>query len=155
MPSYLDDYSFSIENFQSLLEELYPLWRAHHNELVGGAIALQPNVEQYIQLEKGRRLVIFTVRDKSAELVGYAFFILSQHRHRTQVIGAENDLLFLSKLHRKGWLATKFMQYFEKILFAGAVTQITMRTKSKASFAPVLVKGGYKQEETSYIKRKV
>ena len=150
----LEDYSFSIEKFSSILEELYPLWREHHNELVGKDVPLQPDISKYIQLEKNNYLVIFTIRNQYNKLVGYSFFVLSTHIHRTQVVKADNDLFFITHRHRKGWLASKFLKYCEKKLFGTTITQIQMRTKVKQSFGVLLERCGYKEEEIVYIKKK-
>lgn len=150
----LDDFSFGIENFQSILEELYPLWRQHHNELVGKDTELKPNIELYINLQKQQRLAVFTARGPAGNLVGYSFFILSEHIHRTQVLKADNDLFFITKRFRKGWLASNFIKFCEKKLFDHGIKQIYMRTKTRASFGPLLDRCGYKQEEVLYIKKK-
>lgn len=150
----LDEISFGIENFQSILEELYPLWRQHHNELVGKETPLKPNIELYLQLQRNKRLVVFTVRSGTGHLIGYSFFILSEHIHRTQVLKADNDLFFITKRFRKGWLAAKFIRYCEKKLFESNINQIYMRTKVRASFGPLLERCGYKAEEVLYIKKK-
>lgn len=150
----LNEFSFGIEDFSSILEELYPLWREHHNELVGKETPLQPDLERYIQLQRNQRLVIFTIRDKYQRLCGYSFFVLSNHLHRTQVIKADNDLFFIREYYRRGWLASKFIQFCEKKLFSTKVNQIYMRTKTKQSFGVLLERSGYKQEEVLYIKKK-
>ena len=150
----LDDYSFAVENFSNILEELYPLWREHHNELVGKNIPLQPDLNKYLMLEQKKYLVIFTIRDKNNRLIGYSFFILGTHIHRTQVVKADNDLFFITARHRKGWLASRFIKYCDKKLLTSFVTQVQMRTKVKQSFGILLERCGYAHEEVVYIKKK-
>lgn len=149
-----DDYTFGIERFDSILEELFPLWREHHNELVGEQVPLQPDIARYIAVQQQGNLVVFSIRDKNNKLCGYSFFFLSKHIHRTQVIKADNDLFFITKSHRKGWLAKKFIKYCEKKLFNNNISQIGMRTKNRASFGPLLEYCGYVPEEQFYLKVK-
>lgn len=150
----VNEFSFGIENFQAVLEELYPLWRQHHNELVGKDVELKPNLELYITLQKNNRLVVFTVRNGNGQLCGYSFFVLSEHIHRTQVLKADNDLFFIHKRYRKGWLASNFIKFCEKKLFAHGIHMIYMRTKNRASFAPLLERCGYEAEEQLFIKKR-
>ena len=117
------------------------------------SVGLYPSIEGYIELEKKSALAIFTLRHKG-KLIGYSFFLVYPHLHRQQITVAVNDLFFITHSHRKGWLASKFIKYFEPILFANGISQIMMRTKSRSSFAPLLKRCGYAEEEISYIKKK-
>lgn len=151
--SYLNDYSFGVERFDDILPELFPLWQEHHLELVGKDVKLKPNVQHYYQLENAKHLVIFTLRDNNLRLVGYSFFLVSRNLHRTQQIRADNDLFFITKRHRKGMLAQKFIKFCDKKLLELKVTHVIMRTKRKQSFGILLDRCGYQTEEICYLKR--
>ena len=150
----LDDYSFSVEKASEIMWESYPLYEEHHKELVSENVDFKPDVPKYLKIEELGALFVFTVRDKSRALVGYSYFMLNRHHHRTQVIVAENTLFFITKEHRKGWLASKFINYCESILFANGVDQIQMRTKVRASFGVLLKRLKYNEEEVVYIKKR-
>lgn len=106
-----------------------------------------------MSVEKNGHLRVFTAR-KGKKLIGYAVFTVIPHHHRVQVIQAENTLFFITKDYRKGWLASKFIKYCETWLFDNGVNQISMRTKTKASFGVLLRRLKYKEEEIVYLKKK-
>ena len=148
-----DDIKFNVEKLKDILEESYFLYQEHHNELVGEHIDFIPDVQKYLALEKNDKLHVFTVRD-SGKLIGYSYFMTAPHHHRTQVIVAENTLFFITKDHRKGWLASNFIKYCENLLFEYGISQIQMRTKVRASFGVLLKRNKYTEEEVVYIKKR-
>ena len=149
-----DDLKFNVETLRATFDESQELYQEHHNELVGENIDFVPDVKKYQTLEDAGLLAVFTIRDKDNMLVGYSYFMLARHHHRMQVIVAENTLFFITKHHRKGWLASKFIKYCEDLLFQNGITQIHMRTKVRASFGVLLKRCKYKEEEIVYIKKK-
>jgi hypothetical protein len=149
----LDDYKFNVESAVQIIDEAYELWQEHHNELVGEDVKFLPDFEKYKAVEKNGYLKVYTVRYKK-KLVGYAVFIALPHHHRVQVIQAENTLFFLTKEHRKGLLASKFIRWCEEQLFGSGVSQISMRTKVRASFGILLKRLKYQEEEVVYMKKK-
>lgn len=150
----LDDYKFRTERLENLVDESYDLWQEHHDELVGAGIDFKPDIQKYLNVEKNDCLRVFVIRDSHKKLIGYSYFMLSKHHHRTQITVAENTLFFITKDHRKGWLASKFIKYCEQELFNSGVNQIHMRTKVRASFGLLLKRCKYKEEEVVYIKKK-
>lgn len=149
----LDNYVFNVESAKQILEEAYPLWQEHHNELVGADIKFLPDLPKYLNVEKAGLLRVFTIRFEGT-LIGYAVFMIAGHHHRVQVIQAENTLFFVTKEHRKGFLASKFIKFCEQWLFDHNVNQISMRTKVRASFGVLLKRLKYKEEEVVYMKKK-
>lgn len=144
---------FEVESFVGIIDEAYNLWQEHHDELVGSHVEFLPDLQKYIAIEKNKHLTVFTIRDNK-KLIGYAIFTVIPHHHRTQVIQAENTLFFITKAYRKGWLASTFIKYCEEWLFNHNVHQISMRTKTKASFGVLLRRLKYKEEEIVYLKKK-
>lgn len=149
----LEDFKFNVESAVQIIDEAYELWQEHHNELVGEHVKFLPDFQKYKAIENNGHLRVFTVRHKK-KLVGYAVFTVIPHHHRTQVVQAENTLFFITKEHRIGWLASNFIKYCETWLFDNGVHQISMRTKTKASFGVLLRRLKYKEEEIVYLKKK-
>lgn len=149
----LDDYVFNVESAVQIIDEAYLLWQEHHDELVGSNVKFLPDFQKYKTVEKNGGLKVFTIRHNK-KLIGYAVFTVLPHHHRTQVIQAENTLFFITKEHRKGLLASKFIRWCEKYLFDNGVFQISMRTKMRASFGILLKRLKYQEEEIVYLKKK-
>ena len=149
----LDDYKFNVESAVQIIDEAYELWQEHHNELVGEHVEFHPDFQKYKQVEQNGNLKVYTVRIKK-KLIGYVVFTVLPHHHRTQVIQAENTLFFITKEHRKGLLASKFIRWCEEQLFNSGVSQISMRTKVRASFGILLKRLKYQDEEVVYMKKK-
>jgi len=149
----LDEYVFNVESAVQIIDEAYVLWQEHHDELVGKDVKFLPDFQKYKLIEKNGNLRVFTIRHNK-RLIGYAVFIVLPHHHRLQVVQAENTLFFVTKEHRKGLLASKFIRWCEKELFDNGVSQISMRTKLRASFGILLKRLKYKEEEVVYLKKK-
>lgn len=149
----VDDYKFDLESATQVIEESYELWQEHHDELVGHNVKFLPDLQKYRNVEKAGLLRVFTIR-LDGKLLGYSVYMVAHHHHRIQVIQAENTLFFITKNHRLGWLASKFIKYCEQHLFNHGIHQITMRTKVQASFGVLLKRLKYKEEEVVYIKKK-
>ena len=150
----LDDYRFNVEKASDIMWESAPLFKEHHLELVSEKVDFKPDVPKYLKIEELNALAVFTIRDADNNLIGYSYFMLNRHHHRTQVIVAENTLFFITKEHRKGWLASKFIKYCESLLFDNGVDQIQMRTKVRASFGVLLKRLKYSEEEVVYLKKR-
>lgn len=149
----LEDYKFSVESAVQIIDEAHDLWQEHHDELVGSHVRFLPDFQKYKAVEKNGNLRVFTARINN-KLVGYAVFTVLPHHHRIHVIQAENTLFFITKDHRKGLLASKFIRWCEQQLFDKGVSQISMRTKVKASFGILLKRLKYQEEEVVYMKKK-
>ena len=150
----VDDFKFSKEKLKDVLEESYFLYEEHHNELVGEKVKFKPDVPKYLSTEQAGNLHVYCIRDLTGKLVGYSYYMTAQHHHRTQVTVAENTLFFITADCRKGWLASKFIKYYEQMLFDSGINQIHMRTKVRASFGVLLKRLKYNEEEVMYIKKK-
>ena len=150
----VDDFKFSKEKLKDVLEESYFLYEEHHNELVGEKVKFNPSVSDYMNAENSDTLRVYCIRDVTGKLVGYSYYIILKHWHRTQVAVAENTLFFITASCRKGWLASKFIKYCEQMLFDSGINQIHMRTKIRASFGVLLKRLKYNEEEVMYIKKK-
>lgn len=150
----LDDYSFSVEKLNDVLFESYPLYKEHHNELNGPEKRFTVDLPKYMQLDSMQALMIFTIRDKDNVLVGHSYFILMRNHNHLDDIIADNTIFYITLEHRKGWLASKFIKYCDKILFNGGMTEIRMHTKTRSPFNVLLERSKYTQEEVVYKKIK-
>lgn len=150
----LDDYSFSIEKLEDVLFESYTLYKEHHDELNGKDKQFKVDLPKYFQLESMGALMVFTIRDKDNVLVGHSYFILMRNHNHLLDIVADNTIFYITPEHRKGWLASKFIKYCDKLLFNGGMTEVRMHTKTRSPFNILLERAKYKQEEVVYKKVK-
>lgn len=150
----LDDYSFGIEKFSNILWESHKLYKEHHDELFGENVTFNPDVPRYYQFESLDCLAVFTIRDKYNRLVGYSYFILMKNHNNLADVIADNTLFFVTKSHRKGWLASKFIKFCENKLFKNGFTEVRMHSKSRTPFDILLQRSKYQQEEVVYVKKK-
>lgn len=96
--------SYAKECLCDVINEVEPLLRLHYDELTHHKelIKLDPDWEQYAELEHAGRFHIFTARDDGG-LVGYsAFFLIPRHIHYKGLVVAQNDVLYLHPDMRNG-----------------------------------------------------
>jgi hypothetical protein len=110
------------------LVELYPEHYAEVEQPVADKYKLDPNWEQYFNLEKSGSFKVITCRDEGT-LVGYMFFIISPHLHVKSCMTAYEDIYFLRKDYRKGRTGIKMFQYAEQYLKSLNVNRILCSTK--------------------------
>lgn len=100
-------------------------------------MVLDPDWEQYRALESSGALFTVTARN-GEELIGYAVFIVWQHRHyRRELLGA-NDLVFLRADHRKGSAGVRLIQESKRLLKDAGVTFVTFHAKPGSTLSKLL-----------------
>lgn len=104
--------TFQVESFRKVCDELHPLHVAHwqETEKFRHGLTLNPNYAYYAEIERQGKLLQFTARDGSGELVGNIRVYLYQDMH-TQQPGAKEDTLFLLPRARGGFSAVRFIQF--------------------------------------------
>lgn len=150
----LEDYSFSVEKLEDVLFESYSLYKEHHDELNGKDKPFKVDLPKYFQLESMGALMVFTIRNKENRLVGHSYFILMRNHNHLPDLIADNTIFYITPKHRKGWLASKFIKYCDKVLFNGGMTEVRMHTKTRSPFNILLERAKYSQEEIVYKKTK-
>jgi hypothetical protein len=128
---------FAVESFTDVWQEAQPLTRPHWEEIAKnkGLLRLNPDLEKYVYLNEGGRLLLITARADD-RLVGYFLWIIMAHPHYKHVLVAEEDLHFLSPEYRSGGCYGEGCQYGYKLLeaardaaIARGAQLLTMREK--------------------------
>jgi hypothetical protein len=132
---------FQRETLFDVIEEVPPLFEAHHAEMTPHPFKLDPRWDQYAEVERQGSLVILTARDEG-KLAGYSAYFTGKHRHFKDVTVAENDLLYLAEQHRKT-AALGFLRYCEKTLKALGVQHVSYHCSLYNNLADILGRLGY------------
>ena len=143
--------TYQEETYEDVREESIPLLVEHWKEigtLDKNTIKLKPNWAWYKTLSDGGFLHVTTVR-KDAELIGYCVCVIVPHIHYMDIMVAENDILFLKKEYRKGFIGYKLLRYTISKL-KKKVQLIIIGTKVKYNFGSILTKLGFELTEYKF-----
>ncbi len=130
-----------------------PLIKLHWDEIAlnQDKIKLNPDWEAYQKLEDDNRLKIFTARN-GKQLVGYFVVILGANIHYKDHIFASNDIIYLHKDYRKGFVGIRLIKFAEKCLKDDGVSVLLINTKIHRPFDKLLERLKFKPIERVYSK---
>lgn len=157
-PYQYKEYYIGMEKLENTITELRKLHEAHYEETetLYKERQLNPDYDAYINLEHQGKFVLFTIRNtRDGMLVGDLMYYLGPSTHTKGVLLAKEDAFFISKEHRGGQLAKKFLQYSESCLLQLNVGQIGMTDKSPCggkSLEKLLKPLGYTPVALQYVK---
>lgn len=149
---------FGWEAFHTIAHELLPLFKEHWQELAlnQDAIPLDPNWDQFYQLDVTGVLRVLTARVPSGQLVGYVFLLVGSHLHYKSTLWGHVDMYWLDPVYRQGWSGVRLF----KALIAGAkvmkVVNLTLATKlhfADNRVTKLLQRLGFKPIETIHAMR--
>ncbi len=140
--------SFARELLCEVVQEVQPLLELHYAELTlhKDVIKLDPRWDDYILLERMDRLAIFTARDEG-RLVGYSAFFVNRHMHYSDLVTAQNDVLYLHPDSRRGTTGLRFIDFVEAPLRDMGVRKLVYHIKFSLDWRPILHRRGYADEE--------
>lgn len=130
-----------------------PLIKLHWDEIAlnQDKIKLNPDWEAYQKLEDDNRLKIFTARN-GKQLVGYFVVILGANIHYKDHVFASNDIIYLHKDYRKGFVGIRLIKFAEKCLKDDGVSVLLINTKIHRPFDKLLERLKFKPIERVYSK---
>lgn len=133
------EYVIAAERFADVLPELHPLHELHWGETEAWRhrIPLNPDYAAMKNMERGGRLVQFTVRHQGV-LVGNLRLFLSQSLH-TQTPICSEDSLYITPDHRGGFLAMALIRFAERALISLGIDEFRVNSKL-ANKADVLMR---------------
>ncbi len=149
----MDKVDFQQEFLCQVKDECVPLIESHWEEVAINKedIKLNPDWETYEKLEDLGMLAIFTARS-SGKLVGYLVVFLTKNLHYKDHLFASHDLIYLDPDYRKGMTGVRLIKFTEKCLRQDGVSVMTMNTKVKNPFDPILERLGFNLTERVYTK---
>ena len=120
----------AVETLVDVKEECGDLIAAHWVEIaVWPDIPLDPDWSGYENLEKAGMLVIYTVRNETNQLVGYAVFFMRKHLHYKGHSWAANDIIWVHPDYRDGKIGTNLVQFWEQDLQARGIHVVHVNVK--------------------------
>jgi GNAT superfamily N-acetyltransferase len=143
---------FSEEKVEDIWNEVVPLLKEAHKESGLRDLELNPLKETYISLQKSGLFHAVIARDDHGKLVGYSGFTIAAHHQYADKQCAQQESFYVDKEHR-GITAVKFFNYIEKRLEERGVNLIIRQSSAEADWSKTLIRNGYKEIETVYIRR--
>jgi len=145
---------FACEEYSDeLIEECKPLFKAHYQEIEKFQdIPLEPNYSQYKSARNQKILKIFTAREHGV-VIGYSFFFVLNSPHYKNSRQAVQDLVFVYKHSRKGFVGIRFIKWCDKQLRKDGVQVIFRQVTPQNNFGKILMRQGYQLHEALYAKR--
>lgn len=119
---------FQAESVEAVLEEIKPLLVKHWEEVsFYKDIALDPDYESYLKMDKLGVLRVYTARDEDNILMGYAVFFVRANPHYRQSLQAVQDIIFIDP--EKRGFGVKFILWTEKQLAAEGIAVVFQHLK--------------------------
>jgi len=143
---------FARETIESCIEEAKPLLEAHYAEIAHyHDIPLDPDYDQYLQLEKMGIVRCYVARNSEGKMVGYAVYIVRNNLHYKTSLQAVQDIIFVKKecRGRGGY----FILWCDEQLRDEGVQAVYHHVKTKFNFGPMLEKCGYELIDLIYGRR--
>jgi GNAT superfamily N-acetyltransferase len=144
--------TYALESLETILVEAMHLWKAHWDETEGyrEVQGYDPDLAQFIYLDRNNMFREFTVRDEFGKLVGHLGYILHNSRH-TKRKAASEDFFYLLPEHRQGMNAMKLLRFAVAQLKDDGCVEIGMSSKLTNDIAPLLKRAGFKHVAQYYM----
>lgn len=128
-----------------------PLLREHWQEVAArkDLMVLDPDWDVYEDLEARGRLIQL-VAWVGGNLVGYSVSFLMHHLHYRGLLLAQNDVLFITKEHRKGKLGLQLIRATEEAARDNGARMVLWHAKPGTALDALLPRIGYAVHETMY-----
>ena len=144
--------SFSVASISETWNEALPLMRENHLEC--GPLAqehFKPDRERYVLLERAGAIMAYAARE-GKDLVGYCTHMVSAHLHYPALKWALQDAFFV-RPHARGRVAIRFLKWMDEHLAKEGVDVVMRQSSTRKPWGPVLVRAGYAEIETGYMRR--
>ncbi len=136
-----------------VLPDILPLLEMNHAEAQQQVYGtkLDPDWDQYRQMERLNLLKIFTARD-GEKLIGYDIFIVGPHRHATGSCVAINDMTYVLPEYR-GFTAVMLMKKTDKALKDMGASLIVRHAQCNTQVHSLLGRMNYQASELMMIRK--
>lgn len=144
---------FALEPYsEKLIQEMRPLWDAHHSEIPQLDMKIDPDLTAYSTMQKVGALRIYTAR-VGPMLVGYQIFLVLKHPHRKYSVEANQDMMWLDPEVRMGMAGTKFIRWGDEQLQKEGIAVIHRQISHQKDFGRLLERMDYKLMDLTYARR--
>jgi GNAT superfamily N-acetyltransferase len=124
------------------------LFLEHYQEIARDkdVMKLAPFWLRYYALEEEGKLVALAAFDED-RIIGYAVSILEQHLHYSGQRVLFNDVVFVTKSHRKGDIGLRLIWRLENLARENGCAKIAFHVKPNTAMQRLLGKAEYKTED--------
>ena len=143
--------TYTTEKFSDLIEEMKALFYEHWQEIANykDRFPLNPDFNRYRKMDELGLLHTSIAREEE-KIIGYCIFFVMPHLHYQDCIYAVNDVVFVSKAHRKGTVGMRIIKFSVGELTKRGVHRMVMHIKVNHDFGRVLERIGFVKTETQY-----
>jgi len=139
---------------RGLMVEIVPLLQKHKESLPSyGNEPININWKVYQVLSDGGLLKIYTVRDESKILVGYAVFVLTPNMRHQHMIQAQQDVLYIAERARKGDLGYRLLKFAAGKLEDAGASVVLFSVNASYDYSTLLSRLGCTPLERTFIKK--
>lgn len=140
---------FSRESIETFIDEIKPLLESHYDEIAHfKSIPLDPDYDQYLELEKMGIVRCFIARNNDGDMIGYAIYFVRRNIHYKSSLQSVQDVLYMNPAYRgRGGL---FIMWCDEQLKAEGVEVNYHHIKAEHNFGPMLEKMGYRLIDLIY-----
>lgn len=152
-PEHFDGNVIAVEKLSDILDEMHILHELHWLETEKHRLGLRmnPDYQLFQNLEAAGRLLQFTLRNESGELIGNLRMNIGQSSH-TQTLYASEDTLFIKPENRGGFLAMRLLKYAEKALHQLGIREIRANSKLVNNAGVLMRRMKYTPVATEFVK---
>ena len=146
-----DRMTFRWVHWQSLRNEIGPLWLEHNFEIAakGDQPLFDPDWELFDEMAE-REVDHWVEARIGGCLVGYVFCIVKGHLHRKSTLSGFWDLYWMKPELRKGWNGYRLIKAGRDSLWARGVRKQYIGTKMWKDIGPILERLGFHETERLY-----
>lgn len=146
--------SYSVEKWDDVVKSLDKIFEIHYAESGDDNLEFNMDYDAYQALSDNGKLVLFIIRIRG-EIVGYYTSILSCGLHNKYFLNSYNDIHFLLKEYRLGYIWANFLKFIEKHLASIGVCKIYTGVRlicGNRDRGKILKRGGYIKIEELWCK---
>jgi predicted GNAT superfamily acetyltransferase len=132
-----------------------PLLEAHWQEVGRNreVMRLSPMWDAYRAMEESGRLLALAAFDEAGQMVGYSASFVIRNLHYSEVIYAQNDVLFVADSARKGGIAASLMEETERRAAEMGAVEVRWHAKEGSKLDRILRrKKGYSVQDITFSK---
>lgn len=135
------------------IEEAWALLEKHREELATykHIMVLKPDLDKYRILEDNGKLLGLALYDDK-KIVGYSVIIITTALHYSDVVIAQNDVLYVRADYRGTKWGIALIKESEKLAKESGAHMITWHGKENTAFTSVMPKMGYIIQDIVYSK---
>ena len=143
---------YKVEKISEVWDEILPLFEKHNNEVGLPGSVLNPAKNNYFAADAKGNLHFIVVRNNDGEIVGYSMFFVGPHHQYLDSLTASQEAFYLKPDYR-GITAMKLFSFVEKDLLTLGVKYILRQSCVGKDWSRTLIRTGYLEKETLYVKR--